>query len=302
MSLRHPGLIARKANYRLTFSRVGHPQLQREPTKRVVSPRCFRSDDPPWWVRLMTVNCRVLAHEVGDGPSNMALDEALLDFVATDPSMAILRTYEWSSPTLSLGYFQPIAEAKADSRWQDVPIVRRPTGGGALWHDREVTYAVVIPGEHPAARPSRALYRTIHGAIIDHLNSLAIPADRRGEQDGGDGQERRPFLCFTDRDPEDIVFRGFKLVGSAQRRRSGAVLQHGSLLLACSRKTPELPGISNITSVSSDPAIWGETLKTILPQALGLVSMSENIPPEVRRRADLLAAEFYGNETWTSRR
>src|SRR5689334_9170111 len=84
---------------------------------------------------LLTMHCRLLPHEVRSGPANMALDEALLDAVDAEPSSAVLRTYGWSEPTLSLGYFQAIAEAEADPRWRDVPIVRRPSGGGALWHD-----------------------------------------------------------------------------------------------------------------------------------------------------------------------
>jgi lipoate-protein ligase A len=250
----------------------------------------------------MTRYCRILPHEIGDGASNMAFDEALLDFVAADPSMAVARTYEWSRPTLSLGYFQSIAETKADRRWHDVPIVRRPTGGGALWHDLEVTYAVVIPGDHPAARPSRALYGAIHRAIADHLNILGMPAHRRGDLESARVPENRPFLCFTDRDAEDIVFREFKIVGSAQRRRSGAVLQHGSLLLRRSRRTPELPGLSDLAPLSSDPSIWGEILRSILPRALGFASMSEDVPAEVRRRAEFLVAEVYGDESWTRRR
>ena len=78
----------------------------------------------------MTMICRVLPHAVGDGPTNMALDEALLDSVGSDPAKAVLRTYEWTPPTLSLGYFQSIAEVETDPRWAGVPIVRRPTGGG----------------------------------------------------------------------------------------------------------------------------------------------------------------------------
>src|SRR6516162_5688804 len=113
----------------------------------------------------MPTICRQLPHEQGDGPTNMALDEALLNSVAADPSMAVMRTYEWSVPTLSLGYFQSMEEVDSDPRWSSVPIVRRPSGGGALWHDLEVTYAVVVPGDHPATRPSRSLYRTIHQAI-----------------------------------------------------------------------------------------------------------------------------------------
>jgi lipoate-protein ligase A len=157
----------------------------------------------------------------------MALDEALLDSVAADPSMAVIRTYEWSVPTLSLGYFQSKRDFDSDPRWATVPVVRRPTGGGALWHDLELTYAVVIPGYHPLARPSRALYQSIHEAIASQIRSIGIPAARRGiaEFDAELATRPRPFLCFNDRDEEDVVFRNAKLVGSAQRRRSGAILR-----------------------------------------------------------------------------
>src|SRR4051812_5496180 len=110
----------------------------------------------------------------------MALDEALLDAVAEDPSAAWLRTYGWTAPTLSLGYFQRWADAQADPRWRDAPIVRRPTGGGAIWHDRELTYALVVPGQHPLARPSTALYRAVHEAIAGLLRARGLAADRRG--------------------------------------------------------------------------------------------------------------------------
>ena len=253
----------------------------------------------------MSTTCRVLPHARGDGPTHMALDEALLDSVAADPGSAVLRTYEWSVPTLSLGYFQSIAEAEADPRWSSVPIVRRPTGGGALWHDLEVTYAIVLPGDHPATRPSRSLYRAIHQAIADHLrDSLGIAAGRRGESESEaeDDPGRRPFLCFTDRDPEDIVFRGTKLVGSAQRRRSGAVLQHGSLLLGRSPMTPELPGLSDLATVSPVPAGWADVFRAILPRALGLSTTTDEVRPEEGRRADSLLLEVYGQPSWTRRR
>ena len=75
----------------------------------------------------------------------MALDEAILDAVGTGEPRAILRTYGWSVPTLSLGYFQRLAHVQADSRCAIVPMVRRPTGGGAIWHHHEVTYALAVP-------------------------------------------------------------------------------------------------------------------------------------------------------------
>lgn len=246
--------------------------------------------------------CRVLPHRSGDGPANMALDEALLDSVAADPSMAVVRTYDWTVPTLSLGYFQSIHEAEADPRWAGVPIVRRPTGGGSLWHDREVTYAVVVPGDHPAARPSRALYRTIHAAIADRIRRAGIVADRRGDPGPSPSPEIRPFLCFTDRDDDDIVSQGAKLVGSAQRRRAGAVLQHGSLLLQRSPKTPELPGLLDFLADPIDHQDWAEILAEALPEALGLEPIRATASEAEIRASEVLIESTYARPSWTARR
>lgn len=251
----------------------------------------------------MVMVCRVLPHEVADGPSNMALDEALLDSVAAGPSAAAVRTYGWSTPTLSLGYFQRAAEAESDPRWRAVAMVRRPTGGGALWHDREVTYAIVVPADHPAARPASALYRAIHEAIAARLRDLGVPASRRGEPAGPVGSGPRPFLCFLDRDPGDVVVGGVKVVGGAQRRRSGAVLQHGSLLLARSPTTPELPGLADLDpNPTADASRWGDLLRSVLPGALGLDARGDSFRPDERGRAELLRHDVYSRDRWTRRR
>lgn len=248
----------------------------------------------------MTTPCRLLPHMVGDGPHLMALDEALLDAVAADPSAAVVRTYAWATPTLSLGYFQEFADAEADPRWRGAPIVRRPTGGGALWHDREVTYAVVVPSTHPAARPSSALYHAVHEAIALHLRERGIAATLRGPFPPASGA--RPFLCFADRDTEDVVQGGAKIVGSAQRRRAGAVLQHGSLLLARSPATPELPGLEDLSPIDEDPAVWADFLRTILYESLDLDPRIDDIAYHERVQAEALVSSRYGNPAWTRRR
>ncbi len=243
--------------------------------------------------------CRVLPTEAGDGPTNMALDEALLESVAADPSSAVVRTYTWSVPMLSLGYFQPIARAEAEPRWRGVPIVRRPSGGGALWHDREVTYAVVVPRGHPLARKSGDLYRAVHAAIAGLLIERGIDARRRGADEAIFQGEGTPFLCFADRDAEDVVSGRFKLVGSAQRRRSGAVLQHGSVLLARSPMTPELPGAADVSDVAAEPPLWASLLGGAIPRALGLEPMVRNLSPQERARAAEIAQEVFRNPAWT---
>ena len=255
----------------------------------------------------MTMNpCRVLPHEVADGPRNMAVDEALLDSVAGDPTASVVRTYAWSEPTLSLGYFQPFAAVEAETRWRGRPVVRRATGGGALWHDREITYAVVIPADHPLARPSTALYRAIHRAIGDHLRAAGVEARRRGEA-AARPAPTRPFLCFADRDADDIVAGAIKLVGSAQRRRSGAVLQHGSLLLARSPTTPELPGLGDLTApgpvgAAAQADRWRAVLAAALPAALGTEAISAELTDCERDRADTLRRDIYATTGWARRR
>ncbi|WP_337174990.1 hypothetical protein [Paludisphaera sp.] len=126
--------------------------------------------------------CRVLPYRVAPGPTNMAIDEAMLGRVARDPSAAWLRTYGWSEPTLSLGYFQPWAETDREPRWRSAAKVRRATGGGAIWHEHELTFAIVIPSSHPLARPNTALYRAVHRATAELLATAGAPARRRQQE------------------------------------------------------------------------------------------------------------------------
>jgi len=243
--------------------------------------------------------CRVLPFALADGPGNMAIDEWMLRSVAADPSTGYLRTYGWSEPTLSLGYFQDFAAVKADPRWRNVPIVRRSTGGGAIWHHHDLTYAIALPTHHPLARRVADLYQAVHECLIGLLVTRGFQATRRG----GDGAERspqRPLLCFLDRDPNDVVIGQAKLIGSAQRRRAGSLLQQGSLLLAASRKTPELPGLAELNAA---PGPSAEDLsfefETRLLEFLAL-NPHLHAAPDASELASLDA--FYRNPQWTRRR
>ncbi len=247
--------------------------------------------------------CRLLPHEVRNGPENMALDEALLDSVDADPRAAVLRTYGWSEPTLSLGYFQSYEQARAEPRWSDVPLIRRPSGGGALWHDREITYALIVPRTHPVTAKASDLYRAVHAAIATALRSHGIAAVRRGEKVSGppesDPGAPRPFLCFLDRDPEDLLLGDHKIVGSAQRRRSAAVLQHGSFLLRKSERTPELPGAADLLSETWSESEISTILRHELCRALGLAGEVDGLTDRERGEADHLAYSVYRDPGWT---
>ena len=152
----------------------------------------------------------------------MRIDESLLDEVVQS-GRAFLRLYRWDPPTLSIGRNQPLAEVAS----RDVPVVRRPTGGQAVWHEHEVTYAVAAPIAMFGSL--RGAYREIHARLARALRSLGIDAMLAAAP--AVRPSGRPAACFAMPAGGEILVQGRKLVGSAQVRRGEAFLQHGSILL-----------------------------------------------------------------------
>jgi lipoyl(octanoyl) transferase len=163
------------------------------------------------------------------GPCNMAVDEALMRYAsrATTPA-AHFRVYGWSRPTLSLGRNQRARGAydEQGARAMGVDFVRRPTGGRALLHDHEVTYSVVLPAADAAE--ARAAYDFINEILLAGLGRLGVRAERAA---GTHNLPPGPRPCFDVPADREISYRGRKLVGSAQWRRDGVLLQHGSILV-----------------------------------------------------------------------
>jgi lipoate-protein ligase A len=184
--------------------------------------------------------CRVIVDpQAASGAWNMAVDEALLESaVAGGP--CTVRWYRWERPTLSLGYFQARDEARLDPRWAALPVVRRLSGGGAIVHHHELTYSCTVPVHSALAHDARQLYTRVHECIISTLAAHGFAAALRGSADPGRGKD---FLCFGRADDFDVVMEGHKVLGSAQRRRKGAVLQHGSLVLRRSECASQFPGV-----------------------------------------------------------
>ena len=176
----------------------------------------------------------------GDGAWNMAVDEALLASYASSspPEGPTLRLYGWHPPALSLGRSQAAATAydPAYLRSHAIDLVRRPTGGGAVLHEHERTYAVVGRlRQEPFPGGVLDTYRRVASALCMALGRLGV--DARSENRSRPLAGRRPaVLCFAAPSAYEITADGLKLVGSAQLRRSGAFLQHGSILV---RADPE---------------------------------------------------------------
>lgn len=172
--------------------------------------------------------CRVIIDPApSTGAWNMAVDEALLN-AAIEEEGSLVRLYRWSEPTVSLGYFQSLAATRDHPLLRELPVVRRLSGGGAILHHHELTYSVTLSAGHPLARIPREMYTSVHFCVVNVLAEFGVAASLRGAADESRGGR---FLCFGRGDAFDVVMGQHKVLGSAQRRRKGAILQHGSLIL-----------------------------------------------------------------------
>lgn len=175
---------------------------------------------------------RVITDGPLDAVTNMARDESLLESVGRGESPPTLRFYQWSPAAISLGYFQEFAEFESLAPpASSLDVVRRQTGGGAILHDLELTYSLTVPVDHPFVKGNASrMYETVHDAAGALLKGLGVPVER-GPAQGGGCSQRGPFFCFERHGPIDLLANGRKIMGSAQRRTTSAVLQHGSLIL-----------------------------------------------------------------------
>jgi lipoate-protein ligase A len=168
------------------------------------------------------------------GARNMARDVAILEAVSEGTSPSTLRLYGWNPPCLTLGRHQHTDAADLDfCRAEGIDVVRRPTGGRALLHHLELTYAVIAPlGVVPLPRALQEAYSRICGALVRAMRILGIDAVLTGgEVNLQLPGPRTAIPCFEAPAGGEVVVAGRKLIGSAMRAHSGTILQHGAILL-----------------------------------------------------------------------
>ena len=263
---------------------------------------------------------RIVSDGARSGAANMARDHALAQ--ALRPGTGTVRFYRWLPATLSLGRNEPFIPEYRDflRLHPGVGVVRRPTGGRAVIHDRELTYAVVLPAR--ACGGPRQAYRKVNEGLVEGLRLLGVDAVAAA------GKALPPDAgpCFLEPAEGEVVVRGRKLVGSAQVRVGGAVLQHGSVLLG-SDQTALLGGMQgdgaavrgNGGNGSHREASGGATtLEEVLgkaPQWQRLVDAFSHgfaralggvwAPGTLTKEEQRLASELedrYGSAAWTWRR
>lgn len=262
------------------------------------------------------MNLHVWWDEPADGPCNMAADE-LLAAEAADRGGMCVRIYGWTPTTVSLGGFQRSAQARAEPAIAGLPLVRRPSGGGAIVHGTDLTYAAAVPRSHPWGGRPQVLYDALHEAMRRSLLGCGIdvatwrpatasPPPATREQD-------EALFCFDRRASGDLVWlggeggRGHKVMGSAQRRLASAVLQHGSLLLRRNRDVGPAAGHPGLAELVPEglPATASRTLAErwldAVSAALG-ARLVEESGPFRDREAMWERARFLASPRWIDRR
>jgi len=224
----------------------------------------------------------------------MARDHALA--LGARPCEGTVRFYRWAAATLSFGRNEPVTVGYRDllRRHPEMEAVRRPTGGRAVIHDREFTYCVVLPAR--AFGGLRLAYRRINRGLLRGLRRLGVDAG------GAAGRAAAPDAgpCFLEPAEGEVVVRGRKLVGSAQARIGGAILQHGSLLLVADQSAlfteagaqgPGGNGAGHRRGAGATVAVAGTGPPITLAEILGEVPPWEDMVDAFRRG---FAGEFGG--------
>ncbi|MBL7565194.1 lipoate--protein ligase family protein [Staphylococcus saccharolyticus] len=167
---------------------------------------------------------------------NMAMDEALLNFVSRGEIDPVIRFYTWNPATLSIGYFQRLKkEIDIDKvAEKGFGIVRRQTGGRGVLHDKELTYSVIVPESHPNMPTTvTEAYKVISQGLLEGFKNLGFEtyfAVPRSKEEREKLKQPRSSVCFDAPSWYELVVEGRKIAGSAQTRQKGVILQHGSIL------------------------------------------------------------------------
>ena len=266
---------------------------------------------------------RLIKNSPAKGAWNMAVDQAILESVYTGDSMPTLRLYAWEPACLSLGHVQPYAEvdteALKENGWD---IVRRPTGGRAILHVDELTYAVIAPQSEPRVKGGvLQSYLRLSQALLRALQILGLAPEANEKSAVSDPKQPNP-VCFEAPSNYEITVNGKKLVGSAQARRKEGILQHGTLPLhgdltrviaalkfkddADRERASQrlLAHATTVESVLGAAPTWqqaSEAFAKAFADVLNLTLVPAHLSTRELERAAELVEEKYANPKWTER-
>ncbi len=256
------------------------------------------------------------------GAWNMAVDSAILEAVGDEKTLPTLRLYSWDPPCLSLGYAQPISDVnQAGLHARKWDIVRRPTGGRAILHTDELTYAVIGPKREPRlAGGVLESYQRLSLALLKALHTLGLPVQTISKAKSDIDREQP--VCFEYPSDYEITVEGKKLIGSAQSRKKEGVLQHGTLplwgdltritqVLCFSNEekrslaaTRLLAKATTVETVLGYRISWekaAEAFMEAFQETLNIEFIFGDLTSEEEQRAQELVNEKYAQPSWTER-
>ena len=280
--------------------------------------------------RYQPATWRLLISPFTDGATNMAVDEAILRAVAQGGAPPTLRFFGWTPPCLSLGYAQPAAEVDVERlRRFGYDLVRRPTGGRAILHTDELTYSVTAPMDEPRVRGGVVeSYQQLSAGLLRGLAHLGLGLSVRADKEYGaaeTGAAKGP-VCFDVPSNYEITVgspdRPRKLLGSAQVRKQGVVLQHGTLPLTgdigriCDglafdsederRRLRERvrERAATAADVTGRQVSWSEAAGALargFAESLNLELFEAPLTPREQELAEQMRVEKYATEAWNGR-
>ncbi len=265
---------------------------------------------------------RLLITPPANGAWNMAVDEAILKEITRREALPTLRLYAWEPACLSLGYAQPSSDVDFDRLnargWH---VVRRPTGGRAILHTDEITYAVIAPHSEPRmAGGVLESYQVISSALLRALNNLGLPAQSTSHPQAQSGYDPCDPICFEVPSNFEITVHGKKLIGSAQARKKEGVIQHGTLPLygdlarisqvlvfqdeAERLRAGErlLSRANTVESALGRVISWVRIAQAFIDgfkEALNLNFIPANLSMDETKLTEQLVSEKYANDEWT---
>lgn len=274
---------------------------------------------------------RLVTGSAASGAWNMSIDEAILISAGRKEFLPTMRLYAWQPPCLSLGYAQPVKNVNLSSLttygWD---LVRRPTGGRAILHIDELTYAVIAPNNEPRLTGGvLESYQHLSEAILLALMVLGIEAQSKAKPlpaptqptGFGDKVDQNP-VCFEMPSNYEITVNGKKLVGSAQARKNDGILQHGSLPLygdlsriswalafkdeqaRANAATRLLDRATTVESVLNQKVSWEEASQAFIEgfkRELNIIFEQSDLSPTELALAEELRHTKYAAPTWTNR-
>ncbi|MCK8817732.1 lipoate--protein ligase family protein [Natroniella sulfidigena] len=270
-------------------------------------------------------NWRLINTGYQSGAMNMALDEAILEAVKAGQVKPTIRFYAWQPAAISLGYFQKLDEEVDTTacQQQGIDIVRRLTGGRAVLHDDELTYSLIAPAQISWLPESIVKsYKIISQGLVLGLQQLGIPAEMIPLADKMK-RERQSAACFDATSWYEVAVAGKKIIGSAQTRKQGMILQHGSIvrsqnleqlfsILKFSKQrdkkrlkrlfSTKATSIQEVTDTIPTLKELREAFKIGFEDGLKLNLSLEEITDAELERATELMANKYQQRTWTHKR